>query len=72
MSLSAWASNLRESFADLYPYVFGGKPGAFSVTTFDPSVLPEIKAIVANTNIRFFVIDNAEKEEQLSPISARA
>lgn len=58
---------LRQRFADLYPYAFGGKPGAFSVTTFDPSVLPEIKAIVANTNIRFFVIDNAEKEEQLRP-----
>ncbi|MBD2749852.1 DEAD/DEAH box helicase family protein [Microvirga sp. BT688] len=58
---------LRQRFADLFPYAFGGKPGAFSVTTFDPSVLPEIKAIVANTNIRFFVIDDAEKEEQLRP-----
>lgn len=58
---------LRQRFADLYPYAFGGRPTAFSVTTFDPSVLPEIKAIVANTNIRFFVIDDAEKEEQLRP-----
>jgi hypothetical protein len=30
-------------------------------------VLPEIKATLANTNIRFFVIDNVEKEEQLGP-----
>jgi superfamily II DNA or RNA helicase len=58
---------LRQRFADLYPYAFGGKPMAFSVTTFDPSVLPEIKAIVANTNVRFFIIDNPEKEEQLRP-----
>jgi superfamily II DNA or RNA helicase len=58
---------LRQRVADLYPYAIGGKPMAFSITTFDPSVLPEIKDIVANTNIRFFVIDNAEKEEQLRP-----
>ena len=58
---------LRQRFADLYPYAFGGKPTAFSLTTFDPSVLPEIKAIVANTNVRFFIIDNPEKEEQLRP-----
>jgi hypothetical protein len=30
-------------------------------------VLPEIKAIVANTNVRFFIIDSPEKEEQLRP-----
>ncbi|WP_244470422.1 hypothetical protein [Microvirga vignae] len=57
---------LRQRSAHLYPDAFGGKP-PFSVTTFDPSVLPEIKAIVANTNGRFFVIDNPDKEEQLRP-----
>ncbi len=58
---------LRQRFADLYPYAFGGKASAFSITTFDPSVLPEIKSIVANTSIRFFIIDNAETEEALRP-----
>lgn len=58
---------LRQRFADLYPYAVGGKASAFSITTFDPSVLPEIKNIVASTSIRFFVIDNAEEEEQLRP-----
>ena len=32
---------LRQRFADLYPYAFGGKPTAFSVTTFDPSCCPK-------------------------------
>jgi hypothetical protein len=58
---------LRQRFADLYPYAFGGRAPAFSITTFDPSVLPEIKGIVANTSIRFFIIDDAEKEALLRP-----
>jgi superfamily II DNA or RNA helicase len=58
---------LRQRFADLYPYAVGGKASAFSITTFDPSVLPEIKSIVAKTSIRFFIIDNAETEESLRP-----
>ncbi|WP_187144391.1 DEAD/DEAH box helicase [Microvirga massiliensis] len=58
---------LRHRLGEIAPHAFGRRAAPFSITTYDPSVLPEVRNIVAATDIGFFVIEDAEKEEALKP-----
>jgi superfamily II DNA or RNA helicase len=58
---------LRQRLAEISPTGFDRKAAPFSITTYDPSVLPEIRSVVASTNVGFFVIEDPDKEEALKP-----
>jgi len=58
---------LRRRLGEISPHRFDRKAAPFSITTYDPSVLPEIRSVVADTGFGFFVIEDPDKEEALRP-----
>jgi len=57
---------LRRRLGELSPK-FDRRAMPFSITTYDPSVLPEVRNIVADTGVGFFIVADSEKEEALKP-----
>lgn len=58
---------LRQRLGEIAPLRFDRKVAPFSITTYDPSVLPEIRNVVSATGFGFFIIEDPDKEEALKP-----